>query len=134
MNQLIIDSSSWTGRDSTVHLGFRSKTQPDLIMVWRQWGTKSDGDYDYARVIWSTRRCLWRWQDRLRIALKMVCGFDNSRCSVCTHATSIYPGNPFKKAYCEEHCLDHDYTYERGFGKSCQYCGASPPWDYYDHG
>lgn len=51
-------------------------------------------------------------------------------CSVCGAATSIAPKDG--PAFCEAHCPDHDYQYERGEGHRCVKCNAEPPLDWHD--
>ena len=46
----------------------------------------------------------------------------------CDRDVLSYPDPP-GKAYCPEHCPDHDYYYEPGEGWMCDNCGAPPPID-----
>lgn len=130
-HDIALDSSSWTGRYSTIHYGWRSPRQRPLFMIWRQWGTKPNGDVEYASVVWSTDRFMWRWQDHIRTLIKMVCGWDQSKCWVCRVPADVYPANPFKRAYCPEHCPEHDYIHERGEGWRCKICAEPAPHDFW---
>ena len=35
-------------------------------------------------------------------------------------------------AFCEQHCPDHDYQYQRAEGHRCVTCFAEPPPDWFD--
>lgn len=52
-------------------------------------------------------------------------------CSVCGEQAAAAPadGGP---AFCEQHCPDHDYQYQRGEGHRCVTCFAEPPPDWFD--
>lgn len=39
---------------------------------------------------------------------------------------------PFRKTYCPEHCPEHDYARDPGFGIACQICGSPPDMGWYD--
>jgi hypothetical protein len=52
------------------------------------------------------------------------------KCSVCNSSVIIYPDPP-GKAYCPDHCPDHDYYYEYGDGWMCKNCGTLPEFDSY---
>lgn len=131
----MIDSTSWTGRPpGIVKWGFKGPKQLPLFMIWREY---RDNPYDpksvtYAQVIWSTQRSFWNWQDRIRRWIFLFTGWDQSKCWVCKGDTYFYPSNPFKRAYCAEHCPEHDFQKEPGEGLQCIHCAESPPYDYYD--
>lgn len=53
------------------------------------------------------------------------------KCSVCGELAPIAPQGS-EPTYCEKHCPDHDYQYERGDGWHCVTCHAEPPHDWFD--
>lgn len=50
-------------------------------------------------------------------------------CHVCGVQCDTAP-NPPARAVCPEHCPDHLYDYERGFGHLCRNCGQPAPQDW----
>ena len=55
-----------------------------------------------------------------------------SLCSVCGQPATVYPPDgDDSPTYCEAHCPDHDYRYERGEGWRCFTCFAEPPHDFF---
>jgi hypothetical protein len=75
-------------------------------------------------IKWRWQRFVWWLQDQIRKV------WNNNQCAVCSREVPSYPCNPFKKTWCEEHCPDHDYEYQRDMGgKFCKHC--SKPYDYY---
>lgn len=53
------------------------------------------------------------------------------KCSVCGEQCSVAPKGD-DPTYCEKHCPDHQYEYERGEGHRCVTCNAPPPDDWFD--
>lgn len=136
----LVRSSRWTGIPDGWRFGFRSTKDPKngqlpLFMTWQEYYDKT-GEVTYATVLFTThnlgKRILWRCQDRFRQLIKMVCGYDQSKCWVCKGDTYVYPSNPFKRAYCVEHCPEHDFAYERDMREwCCQKCGEFAPHDFW---
>ena len=96
-------------------LGFKFR----WVMRWWRFTYALPLDHDRAH-----RWRLYRWFVRKRWWPQ----FD-FKCRVCGASCDTAPNWPFR-AVCQEHCLDHNYEYDRSMGgRFCTHCGDPMPYD-----
>lgn len=156
-----VDSSTWTGRDSTLRhrIGFKGKNQLPLFMYWREMWNEDGTDVEHAiadivirwdQIDWFGKVFYpFEWLRIFKSGVKSyrigalrwwwMTNHPMSRCRSCGSSKDVAFYDPrgiwayfFRNTLCPKCCTEHEFEYDRDMREHCcTKCGEPAPFDYH---